>query len=174
MQRPKYRLAGTFFLLFLALAAATVWLSHQPAQESYQFTSSMMDSFEGTGLSALTPDMELFRYDAYRSFRKWGHIYLFALLGASAAAVGHSLRGHRPEHRLSRPLWREWLLPLGVCALHAALDELHQGFVPGREAHIRDFGFDLFGSLLGVLAAGLLAAALRGIARRRAGQGKEK
>ena len=161
MQRPKYRLAGVFFLLFLALAAVTAWFSHQPAQESYQFTSSMMESLEDTGLSALTPDMELFGYDAYHSFRKWGHIYLFALLGASAAAVGQFLRGCRPERMLSRPLWREWLLPLGACALHAALDEFHQGFVPGREAHIRDFGFDLFGSLLGILAAGLLAAALR-------------
>jgi len=38
-----------------------------------------------------------------------------------------------------------WLLPMVVCLLYAASDELHQSFVPGRYATLRDVGFDMLG-----------------------------
>lgn len=160
MQKAKIRLAWLFAAMFLALAVLTFFFSSQPGQESYRLTNDLMDGLEGTGFSTLTPNMGVLGYNAYQSFRKWGHIYLFALLGFSAGMTGGLLRGYKTR-RLGSPLWREWLIPLGISTLRAVLDEVHQGFVPGREAKLRDVGFDVLGICAGVLAAALLLAVLR-------------
>ena len=69
---------------------------------------------------------------------------------------------HIPEYVLFTILWlkafkREFfsmrsfvnvLLLLGLC-LFAALDEVHQAFVPGRTASMMDIGLDLLGIFLG-------------------------
>jgi VanZ family protein len=52
-----------------------------------------------------------------------------------------------------RPRWR-WstaLLALGVAALYAASDEIHQYFVPSREARFGDVMLDTAGPALGLL-----------------------
>ncbi len=41
---------------------------------------------------------------------------------------------------------------VAIVALFAALDELHQLWVPGRTADLLDWGADVLGALLGVLA----------------------
>lgn len=39
-----------------------------------------------------------------------------------------------------------WLLPLIICLLYAVSDEIHQSFVPGRYATLRDVGYDMIGA----------------------------
>lgn len=56
---------------------------------------------------------------------------------------------------------------IGLCAVLAALDEVHQYFVPGRSCQLRDVVIDTLGGLCFLL----LWAAIRGVKRRRA---KEK
>ncbi len=56
--------------------------------------------------------------------------------------------------RYPRPLWQPYALTLIVGIPYAALDELHQWFVPGRFCDFADFLFDIAGI---VLFAGLSA-----------------
>ncbi|KQR36261.1 hypothetical protein ASF71_15410 [Deinococcus sp. Leaf326] len=60
-----------------------------------------------------------------------------------------------------------WML----AAWWGAADEIHQAFVPGREAGITDWWFDLAGSGLGAWLAG--QACLKRAARRRVPHGDE-
>ncbi|MDO4289279.1 MAG: VanZ family protein [Eubacterium sp.] len=61
---------------------------------------------------------------------------------------------------LAMLVWRCWekaadlknLKTLAICFLYAASDELHQWFVPGRSAELRDVCIDTFGAALGLLA----------------------
>jgi len=47
-----------------------------------------------------------------------------------------------------------YLIIVGVL-LFSISDEIHQSFIPGRTASIQDFGLDLVGILLGILALNL-------------------
>src|SRR5262245_46217579 len=57
----------------------------------------------------------------------------------------------KPVHGDSRPWSRgDALFAFGIAALFAASDELHQLFVPSREAQFRDVLIDSFGAALGL------------------------
>ena len=43
-------------------------------------------------------------------------------------------------------LFLHWTLPLVVCLIYAVSDEIHQSFVPGRYATLRDIGYDMVGA----------------------------
>lgn len=58
----------------------------------------------------------------------------------------------RGESRLSRPA-ATIVLALGCGALLGALDELHQGFVPGRFCSSSDVVADMLGVIFGALSA---------------------
>ena len=69
------------------------------------------------------------------SWDKLHHSFAYAVGGA---AFAHALRGRLP-----------WLaVALGV--LYGASDELHQWFVPGRHADVRDWVADAVGAVAGV------------------------
>lgn len=72
-----------------------------------------------------------------------GHFGLYAGLGALIARVA-ALRDW-PRRRL--------LVAGALICLGAALDELHQLFIPGRDAEVLDWAFDTLGATAG-LAAG--------------------
>lgn len=166
MKRPKIRLAAFFLLLFLLLAVTIALFSHQPGEESSILTNNVMRGLQNTRLDALTPQMKVIKYDEYRSVRKWGHIYLFAALGFCAACVGRCLAGWHSEKRISRPVWREWMLPLAASVGYACVDEWHQTFVAGREGSLRDVCFDTAGIVMGICAAAVLTAVIRFLVRR--------
>lgn len=44
-----------------------------------------------------------------------------------------------------------WMLPLTICLFYGISDELHQTFVPGRFATLRDLGYDMLGSSVALL-----------------------
>ena len=49
---------------------------------------------------------------------------------------------------MTSPKDKFWLLvtlPLLICLIYAASDELHQSLVPGRYATLRDIGYDMLG-----------------------------
>ncbi len=73
-------------------------------------------------------------------FRKFAHVVVYFLLGASAY-YGFAM-GRR---------WFYWLGALRTvifCAAYASLDEYHQGFVPGRGAEVSDVFLDTSACLL--------------------------
>lgn len=97
------------------------------------------------------------------ALRKGAHFCAYALLGMLC------LLGARGAARLRQRRWRAPALALGLSALYAATDELHQAFVPGRSAELRDVLLDTCGALSGILLA-LLFLRLSS----RWGQGAEK
>jgi VanZ like protein len=77
------------------------------------------------------------------ALRKAAHLAEYAVLGALLArALYHTVTGW---------LWLSWV---GGTA-YAASDELHQHFVPGRQASLLDLGIDAVGVAVGVLAVRL-------------------
>ena len=75
--------------------------------------------------------------------KKGGHFVEFFILAALA------LRIARPDARMAP---RAILAALAFSVAYAALDELHQSFVPGRHATWVDATIDSFGALFGALA----------------------
>lgn len=60
------------------------------------------------------------------------------------------------------PAWRVFLTGLGLAAGYGVVDELHQSFVPGRDASVGDGVADFAGALLGAgLAQGMYLLTLR-------------
>lgn len=69
----------------------------------------------------------------------------FIEYGVLAALLAHAMRGSWPDMRL-RGIFAA---SCSITALWGLLDEIHQAFVPGRVADVRDFIADAIGGLLG-------------------------
>lgn len=73
--------------------------------------------------------------------RKLAHFGVYMLLGAMTYGVT----------LCSERIGRKRTAALVVCALYAALDELHQYIVPGRTMRLSDVGIDSAGAFLGIM-----------------------
>ncbi|HKP57203.1 MAG TPA: VanZ family protein [Polyangiales bacterium] len=69
----------------------------------------------------------------------------FVEYGTLAALLAHAMRGTWPEWRWTGVFLASW----AVTTLWGLLDEIHQAFVPGRVADVRDLIADAIGGLLG-------------------------
>lgn len=72
--------------------------------------------------------------------RKGAHFTEYAVLGA---LLCNALRTYALSAKL------RWLLPVGISALYAVTDEIHQHFVPERACRLLDMGIDTAGALFG-------------------------
>jgi VanZ family protein len=88
--------------------------------------------------------------------RKLGHMAIFGVL---ALLLWRALAG-------TTTLRRAWARALALTVLYAITDELHQAFVPGRNASVRDAGIDAAGALSAVAIVSFAGARRR---RRRTG-----
>ena len=79
--------------------------------------------------------------------RKGGHLTEYAVL---AILVWNALR--KPVRTDLRPWrWKEAAVALSFAAAYAITDEIHQRFVPGREAQVSDVLLDTAGAAIGLL-----------------------
>jgi VanZ family protein len=89
---------------------------------------------------------------AQLTIRKTGHLTEYAVL---ALLLWRALR--QPVPHDPRPWsWRTARHALLLAALYAASDELHQAFVPSRDAAITDVLIDTLGAALGLAFIGIL------------------
>ena len=72
--------------------------------------------------------------------RKGAHFTEYAVLGA---LLCNALRTYALSAKL------RWLLPVGIGALYAVTDEIHQYFVPERACRLLDMGIDTAGVIFG-------------------------
>ena len=79
--------------------------------------------------------------------RKIAHLSEYAILAALWLRAFVRGRGLTPRNA--------GLLALAICAAWAALDELHQSFVPSRSPSVADVALDTVGALIAVAVAGL-------------------
>ncbi len=76
---------------------------------------------------------------------KHSHMAVYGLL---AALIVRALAGGR----LSGVTWRAAGLAIGLATVYGVTDELHQGFVPGREPSVLDVVADAAGAALAAVA----------------------
>jgi VanZ family protein len=89
---------------------------------------------------SVLPGPQLFLGDFL--LKKSGHMVMYALLYLWLwRAVYSSLKKPRPKKKCL------WLGCFALLFMFAFLDEVHQSFVPGRTATVRDIGFDLIGAV---------------------------
>ena len=79
--------------------------------------------------------------------RRAGHVTEYAVL---ALLLWRAKRQPQPNDPRLWP-WREAIWAFAFAALYAATDELHQAFVPSREARAGDVALDSLGAALGLL-----------------------
>ncbi len=131
-------------VLFVCTAAAIFIFSSQPQKLSDSVSTKVSDAVQDSPLKVMTPP-KIGRFSV--PFRKYAHMYLYALLGVYAAAAALTFRAK---------LYLKIPSALLVCFAYAASDEFHQRFVEGRSCEWRDIGFDSIGYGAGVLLVLLL------------------
>jgi VanZ family protein len=115
---------------------------------------------------AMLPSLELLRTAG--SGRGWlaaavvwaALIFVLSAIPTGGSTGGVTLTGslvHVSEYAVLAALLRRgrfsFLASIVAAVLYGATDELHQAFVPGRDAAIMDLAFDVVGALLGALLA---------------------
>ncbi len=147
-----------FPILILALMVVIFLFSSQKSAESAELS---------TGFCEIAAKLLYRDYSSYplevqqvivlgmsRFIRKLAHITLYAVLGALCY-----LWLHRKPHNISTSM--------GICALYAELDELHQLFVPGRSGELTDILIDCFGAACGIGLAFVILCVCYCVRRRR-------
>lgn len=79
--------------------------------------------------------------------RKTAHVAEYTVLSCLAARALHAPAGS------GKPVWsgQRAVIAFLIAALYSCTDELHQAFVPNREARWADVALDSFGALIGVI-----------------------
>ena len=83
--------------------------------------------------------------------RKSAHFGIFFLLGISVFLSVNSV-----VSKISKQL----ILTITICTAYAIFDEVHQFYVPGRDANVTDVVIDVAGSLCGIVAVLFILSAI--------------
>lgn len=119
-------------------APSVVWmgtifyLSHQPANKSAETSLGVVDFALN-----IIPVPETYEKEFHAFVRKSAHFFAYAFL---AMLIYYAYRGN---HRI--------FFTLMISLLYAISDELHQLFIPGRSAEVRDVLIDVCGAAFGLL-----------------------
>ncbi|MDQ6420667.1 VanZ family protein [Paenibacillus sp. LHD-117] len=128
---------GAVVILWMALIIS---FSSQPASSSNELSSGISDKIVAT-VERLVPGAELDPRELNHAVRKNAHFFIYFVLGmlvlGTLTKIG--VRG-----------MRGMAITLLVCVLFAVSDEVHQLFVMGRGAQVKDVFIDSAGVLLGI------------------------
>lgn len=82
------------------------------------------------------PGVEEYAPDFF--MKKFAHVFVYLILYSLLQfAVNRTTQTNQTKMRL--------YLPIVLCCVYAISDEIHQSFVPGRTATLRDIGYDMVG-----------------------------
>ncbi|GIN71383.1 hypothetical protein J14TS2_18580 [Bacillus sp. J14TS2] len=151
------------FLLVLFWMVLIFTLSNQPKTDSRELSSSLTEKVLST-IEIVLPDLEVNEERLHHIIRKNAHFLAYCLLGV---LVIFSI------NRMKLAPIRSIGLAMAVCILFAISDEVHQLFVPGRGAEVKDVLIDSAGASVGI---GLYVCITRflktSMSSRRIGRGK--
>ena len=153
-------------LAALAVAGLIFHFSAQPAEESSAVSAEIVEPV----LHALYTDFDAMPVGRQTSLRdrvtfivrKLAHFSIYALLGLCLAAHTRLRRPDWPDRTAALTAW-------AAVAAYAGTDEVHQIFVQGRSAELRDLGIDAAGALCGVLLVALLCRLRRRMQDKKSG-----
>lgn len=116
------------------------YLSHQPAEQSSELSSGVVEMLLRILLVVFPIDGE----STYLHFlvRKAAHFFAYFML---SIFVMYAIRS------LVTNLLKSTFLSLLICILYAISDEIHQLYIPGRSGEVRDVLIDSAGSLSGLI-----------------------
>lgn len=117
---------GIFLLLFLLCCAGVVYILYYIVRPRL-------------GILGLT---SVNRMVTHQFLRKYAHFFIYLLLGVivkNALSVS-GVKG-----------FTAFAIALGICALYAVTDEIHQAFIPGRRALVTDVLIDSAGAFVGIV-----------------------
>lgn len=116
-------------------------LSSQPAVQSGQL-SGKVTNINIKAIEKVKPNTKFDIAEFNHMVRKNAHFFIYLVLGVltiSALRV-NGISGYRHV-----------IFTLLICILYASSDEIHQIFVPGRSAQIKDIFIDSAGAGVGIL-----------------------
>lgn len=128
------------WLCVLVWGSVIFLLSHESAEGSSLRSGIIVETLQSLGLGASADVLSPI-------IRKMAHLTMYAVLGALlmwAMAV---------RKQLTRQLMGYSIL---VACLFAISDEIHQAFIPGRSAEVRDVLLDTVGATIGSLLVSIL------------------
>lgn len=139
----KSKVKIIWLLLMVSVMIVIFCLSNQPSKVSTQISDMVAEEIN------IQPEHEWAAPSATKiafglNIRKMAHIGLFALLGITA--IGYTTETFRA---------------LAICFGYAIFDEVHQFFVDGRTASVRDVAIDAIGFLLVILVWETVAIIMR-------------
>lgn len=131
----------------MLIACAIFYFSLQPGEVSSTQSMHVAEAAARvivTDFDAMTTEFQRTFVNELHSFvRKMAHFFIYLLLGASVFVAVRSI---------VKRFRNQFFVTIAVCAVCAALDELNQFFIPGREGSILDVVIDVSGSIFGVIA----------------------
>lgn len=133
-------------ITILAWVVVLLWmllifnLSSQVAEDSNKLSKGVTKVVTETAERVVPgKDFDINRFNPI--VRKNAHFFAYLVLGIF---VMNALRRSRVYR------WRSLLLALGICALYAISDEVHQLFVAGRGGQVKDVFIDSTGAFVGI------------------------
>ncbi|GAA0317264.1 VanZ family protein [Bacillus carboniphilus] len=115
-------------------------LSAQPAHQSNKLSKGVTGTVVET-IHKVNPSTEITVDSLNHMVRKNAHFIVYLVLGI-LVVMALSVSGVLG--------WKTIIYGLGLCVLYAISDELHQIFVPGRGAQVKDVMIDSSGALVGI------------------------
>lgn len=151
-----------FVLLTLLWMGVIYAFSARTSTESAAFSSGLLKKL----LSVFVPDWSSLGAAGQRrllnklhhGFRKLGHFTEYSVLGMLLTATIR--RFFIQNSRLTLPKAEIWL-PALLSLLYAVGDEIHQRFVAGRSAELRDVCIDFAGACCGIGLCFLISGCVR-------------
>lgn len=132
-----HKLSWIAVILWLAFI---FYLSHQPATESNNLSTGVTEVIVKT-VQNIVPKVDFDIRSFNHLVRKYAHFIVYLVSGVLVINILRiiGMRGYRSI-----------LLALGLCVLYAISDEVHQLFIPGRGAELRDVLIDSAGASVGI------------------------
>ncbi|MER2007865.1 MAG: VanZ family protein [Psychrobacillus sp.] len=127
--------------------AVVLWMglifffSSQPADDSKELSTGVTEVILSV-VEAVAPESDLFVDNLHHFVRKNAHFLIYFVLGILVVRA----------FRLSEIRGKKSIVfALAVCIAYAISDELHQLFVPGRGAQVKDVLIDSTGAFVGII-----------------------
>ena len=131
------------------------YLSQQPVATSNELSSGITERIIET-VEIVAPQDNLSVDSIHHTIRKNAHFFIYFFLGIFVliALKRRVMKGYRKER-----------IALYICVAYAVSDEVHQLFVSGRGAQVKDVLIDSAGAAMGILLASLIDSFVKSRAR---------
>lgn len=117
------------------------YLSHQPATTSSELSTGITELIELT-VEKVVPNADVITEDFHHLVRKNAHFFIYLVLGI---LLMHSLKLNGIVK------FKSLVAALLICVFYAISDEVHQLFVAGRGAQLKDVFIDSAGAFVGIV-----------------------